>query len=766
MDIKNRFKMDEIRKFFSNTSFVTRPMGRDLIVKSISSMNKKKQVHGMRSLVSRMQCGEDMSDLYSDIIKVIDTRDVEFKRLLNFYLVRYTRGWPAKQLICINTFLKDFGDETCGIRHCAIEDSGLLGDGAIIKNYVNAMRTHGSSDSAETRCKVAESLRNYFAADPKLFLDEGLCEVLRSLASDPDPDVCACAIGSIRTIERDTRILSGAEISKLLSNYTSSGNTEALAGLLGLMRNRAEDIVCTSSLSSLLDSPDLHMFYLASSLIISMDASYKQTVFDRLGGFLDCKDEELYFVLGYAESLIADVHYENSCFVIYHDDKKYNKVRKLSLLFRRLDDVSIPEIRRQCRDSELTGVILKQALRADYLMEELFCNGSQEEIILTLYDTEPISDRWSAAIRLFLYNARDVMEKRKYIYLSGRYSREIPSEIDNIQGQNIPSLINELIRFYMNLHRRGLMDQEAMLKHLGTLQKSYLAKDRIKMVVNGIKMHGMRLFNTFCNIKGASNSNEHEETSSLKTSITPTSANVLNIRPYGFDQSECNITGSLDHAGCMEGQGNPSNTDPIFDNELCDSEMFSGQQSTAFLREEENVWLRFAESQMNERHEARGIKCAKLIDTSGLKGVLGIVDYDVVLQVDILELPLTIRYEYRKQMYSREIGSERVIILSKVCPSAVNSKFILSIGRSVYELSLDVENFMYPLRCSRDELENEFRNIKNRIVLESFDAGMAYAIDDTSLAFSVFSSNFYGKLLDDKVVLKGTKDGLSLFQTR
>ncbi|CAD25437.1 BETA-ADAPTIN (CLATHRIN ASSEMBLY PROTEIN LARGE BETA CHAIN) [Encephalitozoon cuniculi GB-M1] len=778
MGIKDAFGMDGIRKLFNDDSFVANPLGRSQIVKYISSSNIKKQIQGARSLVSRMQCGEDLFELCNDVIKATDTRDVEFKRMLNLYLVRYTQGWPAKQLICINTMLKDFGDESSEIRHCAIQDSGLLGDGAVIKNYINPLKEHGTSGLAETRRKVADSLRNYFRRDPRLFHAEGLCDLLKDLVFDEDADVCASALSSVRVLEEETRVLSTEEIHRLLRVGIESGNREVLGSLLEVMKNRAEDFPDPSPLLQLLRSCCPRIFYLASSLIISIDPSYRQTVFDHLQGFFDSSDEKLYLVLDYAESLIEHVSYDNSCFAIYHNDKRYNKVKKLRLLFRKLDAVSMEEIKRQCRDGELLGTILQESLRADYLIEEPFKDAQRmDEVIRVLYDADSIAEKWNGLIREFLAGARGVQERQKYIYLCGRYVDKIPSEVVSIQDLNIPSLTNETIRFYLNLHRRGVLCLEETLEYLRMLQKT--SKDRVKMVASELKARGIRVFGAFCDTKKRDlNGTCPEEPADTECSENVSS--ILDIKPYYELEEGKLIANDFEKAQCEPSAGEQPLSRGCFSSERVgedvdraspvveDSTASSGhpQPSGLFLRreDEENVWLRFAESQRSTGdRRASEEESTRLIDTGGLKGILSIAGDEVVLQVDVLERPLVIYYKCKGRLNSIRIDAEETFPLFTVNLPVINSKFRLTIGKSVYEIHLGIRSLMRPCECQKDEFEKRFKELRDYILLKEFNMEKTYVVDSYSFSFSVLGSRFYGKHLDGQVILKGPKRLLGLF---
>lgn len=778
MGIKDTFGMEGIRRLFERGSFVENPLGKSLIVKHLSSLNSKRQIKGARSLVSRMQRGEDLFELCNDVIKAMDTRDPELKRMLNLYLVKYVQGWPAKQLICINTVLKDLGDVNSEMRHCAIQDSGLLGDGAVIKNYVNPLKEHGVSALPETRRKVADSLRNYFRKDPRLFHDEDLCDLLRDLVFDEDAGVCASALNSVQAIEKETRVLSTKDIYILFGKAIKTGNREILGSLLEVMNNRAEDFLDASPLVPLLRSCSLRIFRQASDLAISIDPSYRQIVFDHLKGFLNSKDEELYLVLDYAESLLDHVKYDNSCFAIYHSDRKYNKIKKLKILFKRLDSISVSEIKNQCRDEELLGVILKESLIADYLIEEPFKYiRKADEIIRVLYSEDAISEKWSGLIEKFLMSAREVQERQKYIYLCGRYVHEIPSEVIRIQSLYIPSLVNETARFYLILHRRGVVNLEETLGHLRLVQKS--PKDRIRAVINELKTRGIGVFSAFCDIKKR-DLNSTKACRSVGIKYEEKTTSILDGKPY-YGLSEDGFlrenSGEALEKFREEEKSLREECSSLERGETQTTELSSAGESSPFpgngsqcpalflgKEDEENVWLRFAESHRPvEGKRAKEKESTRLIDTLGLKGILAIAGEEVILQVDVLESPLVIYYRCKGRLNSIKIDGEGTFSLFTIGLPVINSEFSLTIGKSNYEIYLGIRSLMNPFECSKDEFERKFHELRDHILLGEIDTGKAYAVDNHRFSFSVLGSKFYGKHLNGQAILKGPRKLLGLF---
>jgi AP-1 complex subunit beta-1 len=53
-----------------------------------------------------MTVGKDVSTLFPDIVKNMQTEDLELKKLVYLYLINYARVMPDLVILVVNTFLK------------------------------------------------------------------------------------------------------------------------------------------------------------------------------------------------------------------------------------------------------------------------------------------------------------------------------------------------------------------------------------------------------------------------------------------------------------------------------------------------------------------------------------------------------------------------------------------------------------------------------------------------------------------------------------
>jgi AP-1 complex subunit beta-1 len=60
----------------------------------------------MKKVVAGMTIGKDFSPLFPDVLKCMQTTNLELKKLVYLYLVNYSKSQPELAILAINTFCK------------------------------------------------------------------------------------------------------------------------------------------------------------------------------------------------------------------------------------------------------------------------------------------------------------------------------------------------------------------------------------------------------------------------------------------------------------------------------------------------------------------------------------------------------------------------------------------------------------------------------------------------------------------------------------
>ena len=53
-----------------------------------------------------MTIGKDVSNLFADVVKNMQTEDLELKKLVYLYLMNYAKSQPELVILAVNTFVK------------------------------------------------------------------------------------------------------------------------------------------------------------------------------------------------------------------------------------------------------------------------------------------------------------------------------------------------------------------------------------------------------------------------------------------------------------------------------------------------------------------------------------------------------------------------------------------------------------------------------------------------------------------------------------
>ena len=65
---------------------------------------------GLKKVIAGMTVGKDVSGLFADVVKCMQTADLEMKKLVYLYLMNYAKTQPELVILAINTFCKVLED--------------------------------------------------------------------------------------------------------------------------------------------------------------------------------------------------------------------------------------------------------------------------------------------------------------------------------------------------------------------------------------------------------------------------------------------------------------------------------------------------------------------------------------------------------------------------------------------------------------------------------------------------------------------------------
>ncbi len=68
----------------------------------LNSLNRDKIKDAVKKVIAAMTVGKDVSSLFTDVVKSMQTDNLELKKLVYLYIINYARSQPDKAILIVN----------------------------------------------------------------------------------------------------------------------------------------------------------------------------------------------------------------------------------------------------------------------------------------------------------------------------------------------------------------------------------------------------------------------------------------------------------------------------------------------------------------------------------------------------------------------------------------------------------------------------------------------------------------------------------------
>ncbi|KAJ2844181.1 AP-3 complex subunit beta, partial [Coemansia erecta] len=186
MDNALEFGLDTPGSFYDNAEFKLTQVRKEL-----SSGTDKEKVTGMKRLLAAIAKGHDASEYFADVVKNVASGNMEMRRLVYMYLLRYAEQEPDLALLSVNTFQRDLTDSNQVIRAMALRVMSSIRVPVISPIVMLAIRKLAEDPSPHVRKTAA-------LAVPKLLrLDQTLRAELETVVERMLAENSPLAVGSV-----------------------------------------------------------------------------------------------------------------------------------------------------------------------------------------------------------------------------------------------------------------------------------------------------------------------------------------------------------------------------------------------------------------------------------------------------------------------------------------------------------------------------------------------------------------------------------------
>ncbi|KAF8752880.1 Beta-adaptin-like protein [Rhizoctonia solani] len=144
----------------------------------LNSEYRDRRKDAIKRVIANMTVGKDVSGLFPDVLKNMQTEDLEQKKLVYLYLMNYAKSQPELVILAVNTFVKDSNDPNPLVRALAIRTMGCLRAEKIIDYLSDPLHKALKDQDPYVRKTAALCVAKLYELKPELAIDNGFLEQL------------------------------------------------------------------------------------------------------------------------------------------------------------------------------------------------------------------------------------------------------------------------------------------------------------------------------------------------------------------------------------------------------------------------------------------------------------------------------------------------------------------------------------------------------------------------------------------------------------
>lgn len=217
------------RYFGKNQRFFKSRKGENFEMKAdLNSDYKIVRKDAVKKVIANMTLGKDVSDLFADVLKCMQTDDLELKKLVYLYLMNYAKTQPELVILAINTFVKDTDDINPLIRALAIRTMGCLRCDKIIDYLFEPLRKGLMDQDPYVLKTAAMCVVKMYHLSPEQTRDYGFIRQLQDLLHHDNPMVFSNALQALFDINELPDVSHKID---MLQNLTEWGQITMLQAL-------------------------------------------------------------------------------------------------------------------------------------------------------------------------------------------------------------------------------------------------------------------------------------------------------------------------------------------------------------------------------------------------------------------------------------------------------------------------------------------------------------------------------------------------------
>ncbi|XP_075875421.1 AP-3 complex subunit beta-2 isoform X1 [Nelusetta ayraudi] len=164
------------------SSLQSQPLRHDDLKEMLDSNKDSLKLEAMKRIVAMIARGKNASDLFPAVVKNVACKNIEVKKLVYVYLVRYAEEQQDLALLSISTFQRGLKDPNQLIRASALRVLSSIRVTIIVPIMMLAIKEAASDMSPYVRKTAAHAIPKLYSLDPEQ--KDQLIEVIEKLLAD------------------------------------------------------------------------------------------------------------------------------------------------------------------------------------------------------------------------------------------------------------------------------------------------------------------------------------------------------------------------------------------------------------------------------------------------------------------------------------------------------------------------------------------------------------------------------------------------------
>eukprot|EP00161_Ancyromonas_sigmoides_P015939 TRINITY_DN423_c3_g1_i1.p1 TRINITY_DN423_c3_g1~~TRINITY_DN423_c3_g1_i1.p1 ORF type:complete len:925 (-),score=596.37 TRINITY_DN423_c3_g1_i1:43-2673(-) len=162
--------------------------------------DRLRKKEAVKKVIAAMTVGKDVSVLFADVINLMQTNDVELKKLVYLYLMNYAKSQPDLAILAVNTFVNDARDPNPLIRALAVRTMGCIRVDKITEYLCEPLGQCLKDSDPYVRKTAAVCVAKLHDINAELVEDKGFIDTLKDMLADANPMVVANTVAALSEI--------------------------------------------------------------------------------------------------------------------------------------------------------------------------------------------------------------------------------------------------------------------------------------------------------------------------------------------------------------------------------------------------------------------------------------------------------------------------------------------------------------------------------------------------------------------------------------